>query len=280
MRGFTLIEILIVMVVLSVLAVGSVQFISFSAEGYVATARRVSLAATATIASEKLTRALRNALPNSVRVNSAGNCIELMPVLASTAYRQIPLTYSAASVARQYVTAVQLASEVNNPVGRLVVYSYANNTDALYQPVNPGVISTVNAQLDTGGTFDSNLVDAEVYYAFSGGSSFEFIADSPQKRLFIVSAPVAFCQQGTQLFYYRNYGYVSSVENLLAVFPASVPNRLLIADNLLSNSLKFSYTPASLRRNAIISYELTLSDTTKSSEILTINQEVQVRNVP
>lgn len=280
MRGFTLVEILIVMVVLSVLAVGSVKFISFSAEGYVATARRVNLAATATIASEKMTRALRNALPNSIRVNSAGNCVEIMPVLASSVYRQIPLSYSPASVARQYVTAVKLASDFNNPSGRLVVYSYATATDNLYQPVNPGVISTLNASVDNTGSYDGNLADNEIYYVFNGAGSFEFSAESPQKRLFIVASPVAFCQQGTQLFYYRNYGYVSNVENLPAAFPGSVPDRLLIADGLLANSLKFAYTPASLRRNALISYELTLSDASAGSEILNINQQVQVRNVP
>lgn len=280
MRGFTLVEILIVIVVLSVLAVGSVKFISFSAEGYVATARRVNLAATATIASEKMTRALRNALPNSVRVNSAGNCVEIMPVLASSAYRQIPLSYSPASVPREYVTAVKLAADFNNPSGRLVVYSYATPTDSLYQPVNPGAISTINASLDGTGTYDTNLADNEIYYVFNAAGSFEFSAESPQKRLFIVASPVAFCQQGTQLFYFRNYGYVSNVENLAAAFSSSVPNRLLIADGLQANSLKFTYTPASLRRNALVSYELTLSDASAGSEILNINQQVQVRNVP
>ncbi|MCP5325402.1 MAG: prepilin-type N-terminal cleavage/methylation domain-containing protein [Oceanospirillaceae bacterium] len=280
MRGFTLIEILIVIVVLSVLAVGSVKFISFSAEGYVATARRASLGATGSITAEKLNRALRNALPNSVRVNSAGNCVEFMPVLASSAYRQIPLSYSPTVISRQYIKAVKLAANFNNPAGRLVVYSYATPVDSLYQPVNPGVISTLDASLDNTGSFDADLSDNEIYYVFNGAGNFEFIAESPQKRLFIVSTPVAFCQQGTQLFYYRNYGYVSNVQNIGAAFAGNVPNRLLIADGLQANSLKFSYTPASLRRNALVSYELTLLDASNAAETLNINQAVQVRNVP
>lgn len=280
MRGFTLIEVLIVIVVLSVLAVGSVKFISFSAEGYVATARRASLGATASITAEKLNRALRNALPNSVRVNGAGNCVEFMPVLASSAYRQIPLSYSPAVISRQYIKAVKLASAFNNPAGRLVVYSYAASADSLYQPVNPGVISTLDASLDNTGSFDADLSDNEIYYVFNGAGNFEFIAESPQKRFFIVSSPVAFCQHDTQLFYYRDYGYVSNVENIAAAFTGSAPGRLLIADGLQANSLKFSYIPASLRRNALVSYELTLSEASNTAEILNINQTVQVRNVP
>jgi MSHA biogenesis protein MshO len=86
--AFTLVELVMVMVVISILAIGSVKFISQSAQGLVDSAERQSLASTATIAVEKVLRQVRRALPNSVRIfDDGGNsCIEFVPILHSSEY--------------------------------------------------------------------------------------------------------------------------------------------------------------------------------------------------
>lgn len=55
--GFTLVELIMVIVVLGILATGSVRFIALSAEGLVDTGARQALASSATIAVEKIGRA-------------------------------------------------------------------------------------------------------------------------------------------------------------------------------------------------------------------------------
>lgn len=268
--GFTLIELVIVIVILSVLATGSVQFISFAAQGYVDTARRSGLASSASVVNEKIGRLLRQSLPGSVRVTANQACIEFIPVLSASYYVQAPIVGE--SVVETEVHVVPVSSALAN-VGYLAIFPVVADINQLYDnTLNPGVISTQQASI-TGGFNGADV------FEFSGGSSFRFLQGSPQRRLFVTAQPQTFCQEGQSIFFYRNYGFVGDVSNLVASLPTSVPNRLLIADGIQTNSLTFFYTPSSLRRNALVSYELIFEES-GSQETLSINQEVQVRNVP
>ena len=269
-QGFTLIEIIMVIVILSVLSLGSVQFISFGAQGYVDTVRRSELSATATIVNEKISRLVRDALPGSVRVNSTADCLEFVPVLSASRYVQAPIVGSPVSNTVVHMVPVDSALD---QVGFLAIYPVTDDVNDIYDDVSsPGIVSNNTASV-TGSSGGASI------FTFSGGNSFEYIRGSPQKRVFLTDAPMAFCQDGSQLFFYRNYGFVGNITNLAAALPTTVPNRLLVADNLLAGSAVFSILAASLRRNAIVAYEFEFEDST-NDESLAINQEVQIRNVP
>lgn len=268
--GFTFIELVIVIVLLGVLAIGSVQFISFSAQGYVDTARRSALAATASIVNEKLSRTLRQALPGSVRVNTTQSCVEFIPVLSASRYVQAPIVGS--PVPQSEVHAVPIDGALVDS-GYISIYPVVSDVDDLFDnSTDPGYVSTQTASIT--GTQNGASV-----FEFNGGSTFEFVQGSPQNRMFITGQPQAFCQQGSVLYFYRNYGFIGDISNLLTSLPSSLPNRRLIADQLQASSVRFSYTPSSLRRNALVSYELVLEES-GNTETLTVNQEVQIRNVP
>lgn len=270
-QGFTMIELIIVIVILSILSIGSVQFISYSAQGYVDTVRRSVLSSTATIVNEKISRALRDALPNSIRVNSDQSCVEFIPILSGSRYVQAPILGNPET--QTEVHAVPLDGALIQ-TGFLAIYPVVSNINVLYDnSISPGVISSVTASI----TSTSNGADV---FTFSGAGSFQFLQASPKSRLYVTAQPQAFCQVGTQLFYYRNYGFVGDITNLSTSLPTTVPNRLLVANNLSASALQFSYVPSSLRRNAIVSYEMTLQEGSNASETLVVNQEVQVRNVP
>ena len=265
--GFTLIEIIIVMVILSVLSIGSIQFISFSAQGYVDTVRRSELAASATVINEKITRVLREALPGSVRVNATQSCIEFIPIVGASTYINAPFSSPASTV-----TAINLDSLLQSD-GRLAIYPVVSDINDLYTlSGTQGYISTQ--------TVSATVLADEITFTFNGGSVFRFEKNSPQKRLYVVDQPNAFCQVADHIFYYRNYGFVGDINNLIASLPSTVPNRLLIGKGVVANSLVFNYLPSSLRRNALVTYELQLQDESNASEIHSINQEVQIRNVP
>ncbi|MEH6346531.1 MAG: prepilin-type N-terminal cleavage/methylation domain-containing protein [Bermanella sp.] len=268
--GFTLIEIIIVIVVLSVLSIGSAKFISFSAQGYVDTVRRSGLASSASIVNEKISRMVRDSLPGSVRVNAAQDCLELVPVVAASRYVQAPIVGYPVSQTEVHAVPVDAALA---QAGYLAIYPVTEDINEIYDgTTSPGIISNNTATIT--GTSNGASV-----FTFDVGATFQYSQGSPQQRLFITDTPVAFCQDGSNLFFYRNYGFVGDVANLAAALPTAIPNRLLVATDLQAGSVVFSILEASLRRNAIVAYEFEFENSI-SNESLVINQEVQIRNVP
>ncbi len=255
-----------VIVILSILSVGSVQFISYSALGYVDTVRRSELAASATIANEKISRMVRTALPGSVRVNSDQSCMEFIPVLAATQYIEAPILGSPVSLTQ--VKAVPIDATLPQ-TGYLAIYPLGDINRVYNDTLASGYITNQVAVI---GTPDAG---ASVFTF----ASFQFLLASPRQRLFVTSQPVAFCQNGTLLYFYRNYGFVGDISNLSAALPTSVPGRLIVSDQLQASSVVFNFLPSSLRRNAVLSFKMEFISTT-SSESLMMNQEVQIRNVP
>jgi MSHA biogenesis protein MshO len=273
-RGFTLVELVIVIVLLSILSVGSVKFISFSAQGYVDTVRRSELSSTGTIVNEKISRLVRDALPHSIRITANNRCLELIPIIGASQYTQAPFVSSPNTVSQTQVHMVPLNTSLSDN-GFIAISPSPNQQNSLYSGSdNPGFISLETV------TFDSTSASGASVYTFNNSASFQFQQESPSKRVFVTNDPVTFCQDGGRLYFYRNYGFVPNVANLISNLPSTLPNRLLVADKLLSDSLVFSYLPVSLRRNAVVAYELELQDDSKLNETHIVNQEVQIRNVP
>ena len=89
--GFTLMELIIVIIIMGVMSVGIAGFIKLSTQTYLNVTERDELLANARFAVERLNREVRNALPNSIRTdnNVTTNCLEFVPIKTSTVYTQI-----------------------------------------------------------------------------------------------------------------------------------------------------------------------------------------------
>lgn len=266
--GFTLVELIMVIVVLGILATGSVRFIALSAEGLVDTGARQALASSATIAVEKVLRDARRALPNSVRVfDDGGNqCLELVPILYSSEYISVPTAAAASSF-----QGVQFVNAVGGEAGYVAVYP--SSAAAVYgSNQSRSAVTAVASSVGVAGTSDENLQTI----TFTGGASYRFPSDSPSKRFYLVGQPISFCNDSSgRLWRYQNYGF--NLDSRSSI-PTTGANRVLIADSL--QSLAFNYTPAQLRRNAVVRMSLTLVRTNDATETIDISQEVQLRNVP
>lgn len=88
-RGFTLIELVVVITVLGVLATASAGFLRGPLTSYFETERRTDLAAGGDLTLAKLRQDIARAVPNSVRVTNAGGrfWLELLPVRSQGRYR-------------------------------------------------------------------------------------------------------------------------------------------------------------------------------------------------
>ncbi|MEK9713148.1 MAG: type II secretion system protein [Thalassolituus sp.] len=261
-RGFTLIELILTISVMGILALISVQFVKSSAQGFVSSAGRQQLASAGYVVNEQISRAIRDALPGSVRTTSDGLCIEYIPVKVASSYTDLQVgvsitqfsavPYSATTAVSGYVSVY--------PVGSVNVY--AQN--------DPGPLTPDQGSIPAG--------TAELTVTLA--SAHTFPSDSPERRFFIVDAPEAICQDGAYLYRYRNYGFISNVANLKASLPVNrAGGRSVLAYPLETNSLAFRYQNPTLARNGLVVFEYTLLHPT-TSESLKLSQQVRVANVP
>jgi MSHA biogenesis protein MshO len=265
--GFTLTELIIVIVITGIVATVSVQFVQFSVQGALDTASRQRLAQGGVIISEKLSLVLRNTLPGSIRVTDDAKCIEFIPIKAGSIYRDLTI---GAPVDSFEAVAYSATDDVT---GRTVVYpiaGYAAAAGNLYNESSPGPISgpgTLPADTDGDGLATVTI------------STHEFENHSPQRRFFVVDEPTSICQYGRFLYRYRNYGFNLNVDDLQGDLPTTYPDREVLAAPLQADSVTFSIEPPTLQRSGVAVFDFVLEDD-RSGETLALSQEVQIRNVP
>jgi len=261
--GFTLIELVMVIVIMGIVSIGVSQFVGRAVGGYVDSSERNKLASAMVVASEKLSREIRRALPNSIRVGgdaaSSDNCVEFIPIVGGARYLSAPLGASSTSI-----TAVTLGNA--NPVNAYIAVYPISQTD-LYSPSDssPASITASLATIPVGGG----------QITITLGASHQFRTNSPNNRFYAVDSPVSYCQPvgSDRLYRYSGYGF-----NNTAVLPPSAATRaVLIDDASVLSPIVFNYSSATRTRNAVVSFSLA---TNFDNEFLRLGQEVQIRNVP
>lgn len=254
-RGFTLVELITVMMVMGILAIGTVRFIADSSTGFASTITRTELAGDARFTIERISRELRSALPGSVR--STAECIEFIPVVSASSYTTLPV-----AVAASAFTAVPF-----DPLPAGSGYRVAVNPDASsYQLGTNSVVSPVVSL----GVPD---VNNEVTVSFS--ANHQFPAESASNRFFLIASPVSFCIAAQRLWRYSNYGF-NSLQPGPAALPAGLPDRSLIADQV-SGAPPFQVSSATLNRSAVVELDMVFS---RGNDQIALQHLVQVRNVP
>ena len=250
-RGFTLVELVITLVVLSVLALGVSSYLGIGARMYTEAAEREQVLGQSRFVAERLVRELRNALPNSVAFSAASNCLEFLPVLYSGVYLSLPYeqAQSSISVISPDLLAVSPASYSGANRPRLVVYP-TNNND-VYGSANPGS----SALLNSISTEDASQARFRLNFA-----SFRFRRQSPEQRFYISGDAVRYCLVGT------GPGQFSLQRN-----------GVLMAEGLRSADV-FRVSDAVLNRNAVVNVLLQFGSANNPD--MFFNYEVHLANVP
>lgn len=254
-RGFTLVELVTVMVVMGILAIGTVRFITDSSQGFASTIGRTELAGDARFTVERIGREVRDALPGSVRVN--GGCIEFIPVVAGSSYLTLPVAIAADSFKAVPIQPAAPASGIRvavNPGGT----SYQLGSVSVISP--PVQVSAPDA-------------DNEVTLTMS--SPHRFPAESASNRFFLVTDPVSYCIDNDQLWRFQNYGFLA-LQPGPGALPGSLPDRSLMAQRLRA-ATPFTVDAATLTRNAVVEIDLEFE---RGGDLVALQHQVQVRNVP
>lgn len=288
-RGFTLVELIVVIVLLSIMSLVSVKFIANIAEGYVDSSRRQNMADVTQLAVERIGRELRNALPNSVRVSSDANtsCIEFIPVLGASSYEDLPV-----ATASDTFTAIPLGADAITrwQAGQpLYVAVYPITEAGLYSVEEDTVVALLNnAQIFINAM---NEADPAASFIATLSDTHQFPTESPSARFYVVGSPVSYCLIAASGDLYRYENYFSAGTAFFAAqpmpgqvpleLPSTEPNRALLASGISTASAfpnpAFASLQISLQRNALVVFDMQVSD---AGESVRIQHVVQVRNAP
>jgi len=275
-QGFTLVELVLVIVLLGIISVGVSGFIKLSTQTYINVSERDELISSARFVIERLNREIRNAVPNSIRVkpgiagpNYGFQCIEFVPILASTTYIDIPVAPESPS---NSINVIPFLSQDGNSEYECtascldMVSIYPLAPDDVYANVSlvPNKLAGLQSVTKPLGS---------TLWTLTLDQALTFSAESPTKRLYIVKSPVSYCAIAGRLIRYDNY-FISANFYIVPVGGALMAEHLAAYDH---SQQPFIVEPATLQRNATVQVRLHFQ---RNNEDLVFNHEIQVKNVP
>ncbi|MDF1588376.1 MAG: type II secretion system protein [Gammaproteobacteria bacterium] len=266
-RGFTLVELIIVIVLSGIVASMTASIITLPVNAYVDSSRRATLTDSAESALRRIQRDIQAALPNSIRVSNDGKSLELLHVVDGGRYRSKlasdgsgdSLDFSMSDTAFDVLGSLQNFSNITVGTDSIVVYPLASAGSNPYAGDNTAVISN--------GSTANHIV-------FAG---FQFPLQSPQKRFFVIDGPVSYhcntsasAPKNKTLMRYQSYSIQASQANPPGSGGA-------IQSNYISNC-HFSYNSGSSLRSGLVTIALTLTDDV--GESIRLTHQVHVSNQP
>ena len=267
-RGLTLVELVVTIVLMGILAGGTVAYVVSSTQSYVDTATRNQLSAIGRLTTARLELEIANAVPNSVRVTtpSSGNqCIEFFPVEDATRY--LSVNFEAASTS----LTVKPFATGSSMSGKKFPVIFPITASALYSQSSPGPLGSITSySRSVAGDVETLTLDSA--HQFNPGTSLQ--------RLYLAGEPVSFCVQGQKMYRYKNYGVKTSqcTPATAACLPTTSPNRAVVSDQIVNSSYTaFQFDSGGLQRGGLVRLNLNFSDGTES---LLIQHEIQINNVP
>lgn len=244
-KGFTLVELIVVMILTGILAAGVAQFITRPTSAYFDTLAYANLADRADTALKRITREVNHALPNSVRVASRnGNTfLEFIPVKAAARYRAAvgvnatddPLDFSLSADSFDV-----LGPAVNvRRNDQLVIYNLGIAGADAYQGSNRRRI------------LNSGLVNT---IRFNGGA---FPLSSPARRFYVVdtATTLACDMRNKRLVMYQGYTIQPAQPSRLGALNRLATPRLLASD---VSSCYIHYSSGTMQRTAMVTLQLGL----------------------
>ncbi|MBN1378537.1 MAG: prepilin-type N-terminal cleavage/methylation domain-containing protein [Gammaproteobacteria bacterium] len=282
-RGFTFIELITVVILVGVLSVLGGMLITTPIKSFVDLSRRAELVDIADNALQGMSRELRNALPNSVRVRSSGSrwALEFLHTSTGGRYR-----------------ARQEAAGTGDPLSGAGIDTF-DVLDGVIGVVTPGPAGQANC---LNGSSDCLVIyntgfGAGYFNAYSGdniaaitavgagtlgynngaGWSFPFpIPPVATQRFYVVDKPISFvCDSSSgELRRYEDYG-IGPIQPI-------APGDFSVAGDLLADKLQsciFNYAGSPSARHGLVTLRIEVSDV-PTGESVALLYQVHVVNVP
>lgn len=268
-RGFTLIELVMVIVILGVLGGIVAVWMKGPIDAYLALGRRAALTNVADTTVRRIARDLRTALPNSVRTPNA-NCMEFIPTKTGGRYRADD-TAAGLNFAAADTTFNMLGSNAALPADQrmvandvVVVYNLGITGADAYSQNNTAVISSLGTEVAVapGTGLETPITIASTLFPLASGSNRFHVVPGAERIVAYV------CNTGT--------GELRrTVSAAFSASPICLATGPVIANNV--SSCAFNYGGSDLQRNALVSMSMQV---TNSGETVSLQHEVHVNNTP
>jgi MSHA biogenesis protein MshO len=256
--GFTLVEMIFVVVILGIIASIGSGFVVSAMDSYRAAQVRNQLVQRGRLTLEQMSRELRMAVPNSVRISASGLCMEFMPIITAANYQG---TLPDADNNRAAVNQISTGNFAFTPaLAKHVLVAPFSPAD-IYTNANP------SARVGLGS------LGSPPFVLLPLASSRVFLRNSLNRRLFVAADPVRFCVSGGNLLRYSSYGFSTSA--LGDGSPGGTGN--LMAHSVAASGTAFQLSPGSQDRNMVVRMRLIFSN---GSTSLQLHHQALVRNVP
>lgn len=249
-QGFTLVELITVVVILSIVAVIGTSFIISSTESYQTTQTRALLVNTGRAALERMTRQLRVALPQGVRITNGGDCVQFLPIASGGTYLNPVPDQNNGAVASGSISTSMHQVEFGT-AEYLSIGALASNE--LYG-TSPISLAAVSGRSSTQVSFANKIWER----------------NSLSRRFYLLDNPQAFCLFGGELRFYEDLDISSSSVNTGA-------NYDLLARNAQASGSPFELSSGSEDRNINVTLRIGFSE---GGESVNFDQQVFIRNVP
>jgi MSHA biogenesis protein MshO len=285
--GFSLIELIIVIVLLGVLSSGAGLLITKPIQAYNDLLRRQQLVDQAEMALRQIARDIRGALPNSIRiqpVGSGGWALEMANTVDGARYRDEQggvfltdadtLDFSSVDTDFNLLGTFDAATDLTG--NRLVVYNTvaADFYNGAAASANVGVVTPAGTAFITSTTNDEQRINMT--------PAFRFSQQSPGQRIFLIDGPISYiCDPSvgnTNMVRYSGYAFQSTQLTigtaLLALTPTPASGDVVTQ----VSTCEIGYASGAAQRGGIITISLALSDST--GESISLLHQVHVLNAP
>lgn len=291
LSGFTLVEMVFTLVISGIILALAAVFITRPIQGYQDLTRRALLVNNAESALRQMAREIRNALPRSVRIDTTitggGFALEMLPVIDGAMYRGGGGTEPGGATTTDFNRFNRPTPDTdfdihrffrNIPVPstsnthRLVVNNQGTTDNTAYGPPYPATGGVVITPLGTTITYSATGLRSQLEnipaHHINLNPAHTFRSDSPQRRLYVIEKPVTYlCVPNSttpslgMLTRYSNYPIQSTQPTTAAtldVLPGVIKAPVSAQVSACTINADFS----SVRRYGLVTFELTLSDTT------------------
>lgn len=275
-RGFTLVEMIVVIVITGIIYGMVAVFLKAPVQQYVDVARRADMTDTADTALRRIGRDVRLALPNSVRVSPDGRFIEFLPTKGGGRYRADvgSVTAGCGSLALDVLdfAAADTCLEV---LGRMPPVAI-NDEIVVYNLGIPGADAYAGFTL---ATHNRRVVSAAGAATISITSANALPFDSPGNRFHVVTTPVSYVCDGTTSTLWRYSGYAIQAAQPSTV--AALNGLANVQSAKLANNASCSFTydalVAASQRAGLVTMSLAI---TEGGETVNLYGATHVSNVP